>query len=223
MNNCNIIVFDFETGGLDVNVCPPIQVAAIALNPRTLTQIPGATFNKMMCPPDDEFGNIQDDALSVNKKTREQIRAAPPEKLVWQEFCAFVDKYANQDGPAIPAGQNICSFDLPISARLCKKYGRWDKKENRQNLWNNYMFIDTLQFFLFWFENNNELKNAKGRRSYSMNVVRPYFGIPSEGAHDALKDVKDTVWLIKKFLKLHRSVAPRVKFAGSYKEDLTNG
>jgi DNA polymerase III epsilon subunit-like protein len=204
MNNCNIICFDFETGGLDTTKCSPIQVAAIVINPRTLEPIPNATFNSMMCPQtQEEFDDIEDGALFVNKKTREQIKAAPLENLVWQNFTEFVLRYKNVAGSPIPAGQNILGFDLPISDRLCKKYGPWDKRRNQQALWNNRDAIDLLKYTFAWFENSNELDN------FRMDTLRQYFGLSLEGAHDAYQDVKDTWALISRFLKLHRNLAKR--------------
>jgi DNA polymerase III epsilon subunit-like protein len=210
MNNCNIVVFDFETGGLDPKKCVPIQVAAIVINPRTLTPIPGAEFNSMMCPmTEEEFNTIEDGALAVNKKTREQIKAAPVEKLVWQNFTNFVLKHKTKDGWPIPAGQNIINYDLPISERLCEKYGPWDKKQNRQALWNTRDTIDLLHYTFSWFENSNELPNRK------MDTLRNYFGLSKEGSHDAFVDVKQTWAIISKFLQLHRTLAPRVQFKGA--------
>jgi DNA polymerase III epsilon subunit-like protein len=210
MNNCNIICFDFETGGLDTTKCSPIQVAAIVINPRTLEPIPNATFNSMMCPQtQEEFDDIEDGALFVNKKTREQIKAAPLENLVWQNFTEFVLRYKNAAGFPIPAGQNILGFDLPISDRLCKKYGPWDKRRNQQALWNNRDAIDLLKYTFAWFENSNELDN------FRMDTLRQYFGLSLEGAHDAYQDVKDTWALISRFLKLHRNLAKRITFKGA--------
>jgi DNA polymerase III epsilon subunit-like protein len=214
MNLCNIICFDFETGGLDTAKCSPIQVAAIVINPRTLEPIPGAVFNSMMCPTTkEEFDAIEDQALAVNKKTREQIKAAPLENLVWNNFTEFVLRYKNIAGLPVPAGQNILGFDLPISERLCKKYGPWDKKRNQQALWNNRDGIDLLKYIFAWFENNNELDN------YKMDTLRDYFGLSKEGAHDAYQDVKDTWAIISKFLKLHRTLAKRVTFKGAFAND----
>jgi DNA polymerase III epsilon subunit-like protein len=212
MNNCNIACFDFETGGLDTNTCPVIQVAATIVNPRTLEPIPNATFSSMMCPSDEDFQLIQDGALAVNKKTREEIKAAPIEGLVWKQFCEFIQRYRTSDGLPIPAGKNIRGFDLPIAERLCKKHGFWDKKHNRNNIWHWRYVIELEDFLFYWFEDSNELS------SYSMDNIRPYFGITSEGAHDALVDVQQTVKLITKFMRLHRAIAKRTKFRDSCKE-----
>ena len=210
MNNCNIVCFDFETGGLDTQTCPVIQVAAIAIDARSLDPIPGAEFKSMIQPmTEKEFNAIEDGALAVNKKTREEIKAAPLESLVWQQFTEFVLKYKTNDGNPIPAGQNIKGFDLPISHRLCKKHGPWNKKKNQQTLWNWRNHIDLIDYTFAWFENSNDLPNNK------LDTLRPYFGLSLEGSHDALKDVQDCWAILGKFLKLHRYLAPRVSFKGA--------
>jgi DNA polymerase III epsilon subunit-like protein len=209
MNKCPIIVFDFETGGKNPNECSPIQIAAMVVDARKLEPIPGAVFNKMMCPmTEEEFNAIEDEALGINKKTKEQIKAAPVEKIVWQEFTEFVFKYRTKAGLPIPAGQNIQTFDLIIASRLCKKYGPWNKKRGEQALFNPYHVLDLKNILWLWFENLTD----KIPDSYSMKDLRPYFALSAEGAHDALKDVKDTLWILEKFVKLHRSIAPRVTF-----------
>lgn len=211
MNNCNIIVFDFETGGLDPKVCVPIQIAAIVIHPRMLEPIPGATFNHMMCPmTQKEFDTIEDAALNVNKKTREQIKAAPPEKLVWEEFISFVLRYKTAEGLPIAAGQNIVGFDLIISERLCKKYGPWNKKRNQQDLWNRQI-LELMCYTFGWFENLTEPER------YNMDALRRFFGLSEEGVHDALVDVNHTWRIFSKFLKLQRSLSKRITFKDALK------
>lgn len=210
MNNTNIIVFDFETGGLDPTKCVPLQVGAMVLNPRTLEPIPKATFNKYMRPmTDEELETIEDGALAVNKIKRDDIPKFPLEKIVWESFTDFVLQYKTPHNLPIPAGQFIYGYDLIISERLCKKYGPWDKKKNQQTLWNPRQIIDTKNILFMWFENSNELP------SYKMDDIRPYFGLSAGGAHNAMKDVEDTAWLIQKFMRLHRSIAPKVNFKGT--------
>ena len=62
----------------------------------------------------------------------------------------------------------------------------------------------------YWFEGNNELKN------YTLDNLRDYMGLSKEGAHDALKDVKDTAQIMIRFMKLHRNLSDKIKFKGSF-------
>jgi DNA polymerase III epsilon subunit-like protein len=205
-----LIVFDFETGGLDIEICPPIQVAAMVIDPRTLKAIPNAVFSSMMCPPEDQLPFIQDQALEKNKKTRKEISEAPPWSLVWPKFTKFVLEYKTKGKLPIPAGQNITGFDLPIARRLCKLYGPWDKKKNEPNLFNRQT-IELMTLTFSWFENLPE------PQSYSMDSLREYFGMSKEGAHDALQDVKDTAAILIKYLKLCRRFSPNIVFKDAFK------
>jgi hypothetical protein len=42
-------------------------------------------------------------------------------------------------------------------------------------------------------------------------------GISKDGAHDAIKDVKDTAEILIRFMKLHRNLSEKIKFRGSFK------
>ena len=62
-----------------------------------------------------------------------------------------------------------------------------------------------------WFESLEEPK------SYSLDNLRIFFGMSTEGGHDAMKDVDDTTELILRFMKLTRRYAKQVKFKGACK------
>ena len=64
----------------------------------------------------------------------------------------------------------------------------------------------------YWFE------NLEKPTSYSMDNLRDYFTISKDNAHDALQDCRDTSAILIKFLKLHRRIAAKTKFEGSFKE-----
>ena len=89
MKSNTIIVFDFETGSLDTQTCEVIQVAAKAINRKTLLPIPDAVFNSLIKPRD--FNNLQDSALAVNKKTREELALAPEISVVWNRLIDFIN------------------------------------------------------------------------------------------------------------------------------------
>lgn len=130
-------------------------------------------------------------------------------------FVNYLDKYhsrsskKSQFSAPIAAGYNINRFDLHIIDRLSNKYGNLNK-EKRTDLFYPRDVIDGMNLMFYWFENNNDLK------SYTLDTVRDYFGISKDGAHDALKDVKDTAEIIVRFLKLHRNLAQKVKFRDSF-------
>ena len=131
-------------------------------------------------------------------------------------FVNYLDKYhsrsskKSQFSAPIAAGYNIHRFDLKIIDRLSQKYSNTNK-EKTCNLFYPRDVIDVMNLVFFWFESNPDLK------SYSMDSLREYFGIDKTGAHDAIKDVKDTADVMIRFMKLHRNLSSKVKFKHSFK------
>jgi DNA polymerase III epsilon subunit-like protein len=139
----------------------------------------------------------------------------PKQEHSWKMFVDYLDKYhtrtskKSQFSAPIAAGYNIYRFDLPIVDRLSKKYGNLNK-EKKTDLFFPRDVIDGMNLIFYWFEHNNDLK------SYTLDTIRDYFGISKVGAHDALKDVKDTADIIIRFLKLHRNLGQKIKFKDSF-------
>ena len=209
----DIIVFDFETGGRDANTCQPTQIAAIALDGRNL-KLKGTFNSEIRAEVDDEkaiaagLGPIEEGALKVTGKTREQIAKAPQLKTVWKKFTAFVDKYNWKGTPffaPIPAGFNIIGYDMKIINRLCKEFGPWDAKRGEQQLFSKVYKIDVMDNVWMWTEGDPDVK------SISMDSLRERMGLSSENAHDALQDVKDTANIMIKFMKTPRAVYRNLK------------
>lgn len=208
MANRDIIVFDFETGSRNPHRTQPTQIAALALDGRSLK--PNGTFNSEIRPIlDDEkaiaagFDPIEDEALKITGKTREALAKAPQLKTVWNKFVSFVNKY-NWKGTSffapIPAGFNILGFDMIIINRLCQQFGQYDDKTNRQKLFHMIYKIDVMDNIFMWTEADPDI------RSISMDSLRDRMGLSKDNAHDALQDVKDTANIMIKFMKTHRAV-----------------
>lgn len=203
----NIIVFDFETGGINPNTCQPTQLAAIALDPNFKYL---AEFNsEIWAETDDEkaiekgLAPLEAGALKVTGKTREQIALAPKPKAVWTKFVAFVNKYnkgATGWTAPIPCGYNIINYDLPIINRLAKVFGPWDEAYQRNKLFHSTKKIDVFDDMAMWTESDPNIK------SISMDNVRKRMGMSEDGAHDALQDVKDTANIMIKFMQTRRAI-----------------
>lgn len=208
------MVFDFETTGLVPGEAEVIQVAGKAYRADTLEPYPvdaGGEFSSMMRPV--RVDNLDDPgvrkALSVNKKTKEDILAAPDQKLVWNEFVAWVNKFnttRNFMGAPIAGGKNIRDFDLKFVDVLNRLHC---KNKEKTLLFNRRQQVDLEDFIFAWFEHDPELPNMK------MDTLREYFGMSGEGAHDALVDVRQTGELLVKFLKLKRDLRKRLARDGS--------
>ena len=204
----DIIVFDFETGSRNPRKTQPTQLAALALDGRSF-KLKG-TFNSEMKPIlDDEkaielgFDPIEDGALKITNKTREQLAEAPDPKVVWKKFVKFVEKYnwkGTQWFAPIPAGFNIIGFDMIIIDRMCKAFGPWDADRQSQKLFHKIFKIDMMDNIFMWTEADPSVK------SISMDSLRDRMGLSKDNAHDALQDVKDTANIMIKFMKTHRAV-----------------
>jgi DNA polymerase III epsilon subunit-like protein len=214
MANRDFIIFDFETGSRNPHRTQPTQIAALALDGRNLA-VKGQ-FNSEIQPIfDDEkaislgLDPIEDEALKITNKTRDQLSSAPSLKSVWSKFTKFVSQY-NWKGDAffnpIPVGFNIIGFDLIIIDRLCKEYGTYDDERRQQKLFSKVYKIDIMDNIFTWTESDPSV------RSISMDSLRERMGLSSDGAHDALQDVKDEANIFIKLLKTHRAVYQNVNF-----------
>jgi DNA polymerase III epsilon subunit-like protein len=209
----DIIVFDFETGSRNPRKTQPTQLAALALDGRSF-KLKGS-FNSEMKPIlDDEkaielgFDPIEDGALKITNKTREELAKAPDPKVVWKKFVKFVEKYnwkGTQWFAPIPAGFNIIGFDMIIIDRMCKAFGPWDADAQKQKLFHKIFKIDMMDNIFMWTEADPSVK------SISMDSLRDRMGLSKDNAHDALQDVKDTANIMIKFMKTHRAVYRNLK------------
>lgn len=222
-----ICVFDFETDGSNPDKCSPVQIAAVIVDPIKLEIVKDSEFNINLKPSaledNQEYDYGDSDVLDFHAKVRgcakEQIldswKMYQKQDQGWKMFVSYLDMYHTRSDKKscftapIAAGYNINRFDLRIVDRLSVKFNNLNK-EGRTSLFYPRDVLDLMNIMFYWFENSQDLK------SYALDNVREYFGISKDGAHDALKDVQDTANLLIRFLKLHRSVASKIKFKGSF-------
>jgi DNA polymerase III epsilon subunit-like protein len=218
MANRDFIIFDFETGSRNPHKTQPTQIAALALDGRSLT-VKGQ-FNSEIKPilDDDKaiaagVDPLQDEALKITGKTRENLAKAPALKSVWAKFTKFVDQYNWKGEPffaPIPVGFNIIGFDLIIINRLCKEFGPWDSEREQQKLFSKVYKIDIMDNVYAWTESDPNV------RSISMDSLRERMGLSKTNAHDALQDVKDEANIFIKLMKTHRSVYQNISFNNAF-------
>lgn len=214
----DIVCFDFETGGRNPLRCQPTQIAAIVLDGRNFK--PKGEFNSLMRPIlDDESAlaagvdPLEEEALRITRKTREELATAPPPKAVWSKFCDFVNKYNWKGTPffaPIPCGFNIIGYDMKIVDRLCKEHGPWDDKRQSQKLFHQIYKIDVMDDVWLWTEGDPNVT------SISMDSLRERMGLSSENSHDALQDVKDTANIFIKLQTSRRAVYKNMKFEKAF-------
>lgn len=222
-----ICVFDFETDGSDPDSCSPVQLSAVMIDPIKLEIIKDSEFN-VFCKPELIENNIDyiydTDIIDFHARVKgcakeeiyKQWRQYPSQEIAWNSFISYLDKYhcGNRKKKSvfsapIAAGYNIHRFDLKIINRLSTKYKTIESKENISSLFYPRDVLDIMNLIFYWFE-SSDLK------SYSLDNIRDYLGISKDGAHDALKDVQDCAKILIRFLRLHRKLAAKVNFKGSF-------
>lgn len=238
MNYNTIIFYDYETGSKYAKTTQPIQLSAIAIHSRKLEILHGGVFNSYIQPEFNEdkckeFGidPISEEALSINKINKDDLKTAPVPKIVWGEFCNFVNQFNYKKSSwtsPIKAGYNNIRFDDIITERLCGgnkiyndcekepyKFGPWDKEFSCQALFHPRDTIDLMSLLGTWFENDKDV------RSFSMDKMRDKFGIDTSHSHNAIKDCLDGTFLLIKFLKLQRNIHSKMKdkFNKSFQEE----
>ena len=231
-----ICVYDYETDGKHPHECEPTELGACIINPRTLEIVENSEFILKLRPPtidEPDYYRKHEDTIAFHAKNRlaegddmevkkkevfESWKNGVDQKIGWQQFTTYLEKYNTDQkrktmfGAPIRGGSNIRSFDDIITTRLCKKYGNIDK-EGKMNIFHPRDIVDTQDLALYWFE------NLKEPTAYNLDALRVFFGITKVGGHEALKDVKDSAWVIRKMLKLHRGLAHKIQFKGSYGKD----
>lgn len=222
-----ICVFDLETDGSNPDVCSPVQIAAVMVDPNKLDIIPDSEFNITVKPeildqnPEYVYGDsdVLDFHAKVRGSSKEDIlnswKTYQKQDHGWNMFVSYLEMYHTRSSKKscfsapIAAGYNINRFDLRIVDRLSKKFNNLNK-EGRSSLFYPRDSVDIMNLVFYWFEGNNELKN------YTLDNLRDYLGISKEGSHDALKDVKDTAEILIRFLRLHRNLSKKIKFKSAF-------
>ena len=223
-----ICVFDFETDGSDPTSCSPVQIAAIMIDPYHLSIIDDSEFNIQVKPSkledNPDFNYAESDILDFHAKVKkcqasdilDLWKNSISQSQAWSMFKNYLELYhinrtkKNMFSAPVAAGYNIFRFDLKIVDRYTKKF-EYVTKDGECNLFYPRDTLDIMNLAYYWLENNKDIK------SISLDNLRSYLGISKDGAHDALKDVKDCAEILIRFLKLHRRLAPQIKFEGSFK------
>lgn len=216
-----------ETDGSDPYICSPVQLAAVMVDPIRLEIIKDSEFNINLKP--EKLENALDnpyadsDILEWHSKIKKcapddilkEWKQYPSQSKSWEAFVNYLNKYhsrstkKNMFSAPVAAGYNIFRFDLKIVERLSKKYFNVTD-EGTSSLFYPRDTMDVMNLVLYWFEGSKEIKNL------TMDTLREYLGISPDGAHDALKDVRDTAEILIRFLKLHRKLFAKIQFKDSF-------
>ena len=167
-NNQKICVFDLETDGSNPDICSPVQIAAIMIDPKKLEIIPDSEFNINIKPEilesQPDYAYEDSDVLDFHAK----VRGCNKESILkswkdyqkqtngWSLFTSYLNMYHTRTSKKsffsapIAAGYNIYKFDLRIIDRLSKKYGNLNK-EGRSDLFYPRDTIDLMNMVFYWF------------------------------------------------------------------------
>lgn len=208
----NYVVFrDYETGSKNKFKTQPVQIAAVIINLQRLEVVEDSLFESLIQPEFDEdkcaklgIDPLESEALSKNNIDIEDLKDAPPEKLVWEQYQKYLKEYnlkgndgGKWDAPIV-AGFNNRNFDDHIDLRLCNKYG---PKLDDFGGWSLYHPLHNFDLFniVATFFHPMDFGN---RGSFSMDTCREYFGYKTENAHKADVDVIQGADLLLRFLRL---------------------
>lgn len=237
-NKKTLIFLDFETVSVNPWKTQPVQLAACAVDAETLKIKDGGTFESLVRLEEEKVYELDpwsDEAARVHKKSYEEVKKAPSLKVVWKQFCEWVDMCSNKGKPIL-IGFNNNNFDDVILQRICcghffylnntelkalgKKepwgFGPTDKNPYEQGLFDRRS-LDAYKHVFTWLEGRNIY--LKGM---SLDALREFFGLSLEGAHDALVDVKDTAEIFCRFLRLQRNIKFRPENACAKGRLVTN-
>jgi DNA polymerase III epsilon subunit-like protein len=198
------IYFDFETGGLNPEH-PSIQLAAVAIHDETGEEL--ATFE---CKIAFDEGMADPEALRLNHYSKELWANAVTPAVVAARFSKFIDPHRTIEmiskrtgsgySVAKLAGYNALTFDLP---RLRQLYGP-------QFFPCSYHVRDVLQRAMWWFDEHPEVTRPANLK---LGTVCEFFGIATDGAHEALTDVRLTVALARKLASCSSVNEPATEMA----------
>jgi DNA polymerase III epsilon subunit-like protein len=207
-----IVVYDFETSDKVAETCHPLQIAAVAIERKTLEIVPqedGGLFKSYMRPPisDEEILDanvIKEDALRVNHIKREDIAGFPAEKVVWNNFSDWMKQWRASNNKwhfPIRAGYNIINFDDVITRRLNETY-------NTKWFFHPRDFCDLISMTWGWQESNPEVE------SISWDNIKKHLGMSGQDgqAHTADADCLSCARYLVRLLSYQRLHGKRQNF-----------
>jgi DNA polymerase III epsilon subunit-like protein len=195
-----VVYFDLETGGLDMGH-PIIQAAAVAVDGQ------GRELGSLNLRLKFDEAAANPEALALNHYKRELWEEAIAPTHAVAAFASFLNEYkcveniSKRTGRpyrvARLGGYNASTFDYPRLKRLFD--GAFLPADPR--------VLDVMQLAFWYFQWHPKSRPSNLR----LATVCEHFGIPLEGAHDALEDVRATAKLaltLKEVMHAPTVVAP---------------
>lgn len=215
MKQPNLIYWDLETTSLDTSKCQVTQIAAVAIDGRTLTFTKNdifSSFVKIETDPKkcEELGvdPLTDKIMKLTNTTWEDVNNAPNEEVVYRKLKHFIERYNTGGGKwdrPISCGYNIRNYDEPIMNRIAAKYNDVDSSGNHKLFHCSHMIdLKDLMYLL--------MENIPSVNSISFDNMRKLYGISSEGAHTASIDCIQGAMLLTRKMSWIRKLCSKKKF-----------
>lgn len=185
------IFFDLETGGVEDHH-PDIQLAAAAIRDWEVLEVFERKIRFDLSAADAR-------ALEINSFHADAWqKEAVEERHVVSDFAAFLEshriiqKRSRAGNPYLVArlaGHNVARFDAPRLVRMFARHGAFLPADA-------FMPLDTMQLALWRFADAE-----KKPENFKLETLCRFFGISTEGAHDAWIDVENTAQLARRLLE----------------------
>jgi len=180
-----LVICDIETAGLSVQH-DIIQLAAVAVSTKDWSELEAFEVKLQFDP-----AKAEPTALKVNGYTAEAWKDAVStetgltrlSRLFERHRCAIRTSKAGRAYTVAIAGGYNATFDSERIFYQSRKLNIFQAADPR--------FLDVMQL-AFWKQLNLD--------SYKLTKVAEHFGLSTEGAHDALADVRMTIEVLKRLL-----------------------
>ena len=181
-----MVVVDIETGGLELHH-PIIQIAAIVFRPNT-----GDIVDEFQTKIQFDVADCDEEALKINHYTSEAWGDAIPLQDAITALRDLFKKFA-----VLPRkSKKGWKYNVALA---CGYNSRFDQERifHRAKQFNIFLpvdprFLDVMQLAMWKMD----------LESYKLEEIAKHFGIETEGAHDALVDVKITAQVMQKVREL---------------------
>lgn len=200
IDDINFVVFDIETGGLDEDKHPIIELAFITLQKDKkgdLVISKDLTFDCLIKPYSENL-TIEEQALKVNGITFEEIEKFGVESKDVVEGLIELSQSLQKESvrnrrrgnKPLLVGHNIDDFDVPFLRKFFELHNK--------NLYDYFSFatVDTYTLSRILFRTDQKIDNLK------LITVCNYFGIRINNAHRAYEDAMANAELFIKMDKL---------------------
>lgn len=229
-NVVTAIVFDFETGGLDINKCAATQISMHAVRLDTFEIMD--TLNLYILPYHYKEGldkpvrkvvkskyEMQEDnnpmmtytqkALDVSGITMELLDAKGTElKIVCEQIIDFIQRNTlpvTANNKPILVGQNVL-FDIGMMQQIMLYTGLYEKfskiVDGKKDFWGHFQpyYIDTIVLAKLAFDHDKSIS------SWKLEMTAERLGIEMDDAHDADADVVATRDIVRVLTARMRNV-----------------